>query len=68
MWEMLTRRRPTVGDGKGQQNHMAIMYAMANGEQKEIYEVDEKLSKLYIAGYYTSVIVSEVLFTDSYFH
>ena len=32
VWEMITRKRPTLGAGKGQSNNMAILYAMANGE------------------------------------
>ena len=34
-WEMITRRRPTLGAGKGQHSNMAILYAMANGESGE---------------------------------
>ena len=32
VWEIVTRRRPTLGAGKGQHSNMAILYAMANGE------------------------------------
>ena len=31
VWEMITRKRPTLGAGKGQHSNMAILYAMANG-------------------------------------
>ena len=35
VWEMITRKRPTLGAGKSQHNNMAILYAMANGENRE---------------------------------
>ena len=33
---MITRRRPTLGAGKGQHSNMAILYAMANGESEKV--------------------------------